>query len=219
MEIEIWFDFICPFCYLGMTKFEMALNNFEHKDDVRITYRSFQLNMSSDSTKGKDINQVISERYNISYEEAKVNNDNIIKAASDVGLNYKFDILKLNSTTFAHKLAIYAKQSNKEQSIIKHFSKGYFEEGLDIGNEDDLISIASKVGLDMNDFENQLSSGVLDKEIENNEIIAKQLGINSLPFFVIDNKYAISGARDPKDFLTALNQAYLSKTEENKTKI
>ena len=71
----------------------------------------------------------------------------------------------------------------------------------------------------MNDFENQLSSGVLDKEIENNEIIAKQLGINIIPFFVIDNKYAISGARDPKDFLTALNQAYLSKTEENKTKI
>ena len=65
----------------------------------------------------------------------------------------------------------------------------------------------------MNDFENQLSSGVLDKEIENNEIIAKQLGINSIPFFVIDNKYAISGARDPKDFLTALNQAYLNKTE------
>ena len=126
-----------------MTKFEMALNNFEHKDDVRITYRSFQLNMSSDSTKGKDINQVISERYNISYEEAKVNNDNIIKAASDVGLNYKFDILKLNSTTFAHKLAIYAKQSNKEQSIIKYFSKGYFEEGLDIGNEDDLTNIAA----------------------------------------------------------------------------
>ena len=120
MEIEIWFDFICPFCYLGMIIFVMALKNYEHKDDVRITYRSFQLNMSSESTKGKDINQVISERYNISYEEAKVNNDNIIKAASDVENNYKFDILKLNSTTVADKLAIYAKQSNTGLSIIKH---------------------------------------------------------------------------------------------------
>jgi len=104
MKVEIWFDFICPFCYLGETKFEMALATFEHKEEVEVVYKSFQLNMTTESSKGKDIHQVIADKYPISYAQAKDNNDRIIEAASEVGLNYRFDILKLNSTELAHEI-------------------------------------------------------------------------------------------------------------------
>lgn len=213
MKIEIWFDFICPFCNLGMTKFEKALNDFEHKDEVEISYRSFQLKMASEDTKGKHINQIIAERYNISYEQAKQNNDNVIRAASAAGLNYNFDILIINSTEFAHKLAIFAKQSGKDRELIKLLSKGHFEEGLDIGNESDLTNIAKEIGLDTDNFQKQLLDGSLDKQIKNDEFTANQLGISSIPFFVIDDKYGISGAREPEDFLNALRQAYNESTQ------
>src|SRR5690242_2162223 len=113
MKVEIWFDFVCPFCYMGERKFEKALAAFEHNDEVEIIFKSFQLNMSQKDVKGKDIHQVIADKYNITYEQAKDNNDRITKAAAEVGLNYRFDILKLNNTQLAHEISKYAESVGK----------------------------------------------------------------------------------------------------------
>jgi predicted DsbA family dithiol-disulfide isomerase len=208
MKVEIWFDFVCPFCYMGERKFEKALAAFEHNDEVEIIFKSFQLNMSQKDVKGKDIHQVIADKYNITYEQAKDNNDRITKAAAEVGLNYRFDILKLNNTQLAHEISKYAESVGKGKELVDLYFKGYFEEGLDIGNEEKLLELAEKAGLDISDLKNQLAGESLKAKVKEDEALARKLGISSVPYFVFDNKYAVSGAQEPEQFLKALKQAY-----------
>ena len=118
MKVEIWSDFVCPFCYMGEKKFELALADFEHKDEVEIVFKSFQLQMGEVDVKGKDIHQTIADKYNISYEQAKANNDQIVKAAAKVGLKYRFDILKLNNTELENEIEKYAESFCKGKDLV-----------------------------------------------------------------------------------------------------
>ncbi|MEY8353491.1 DsbA family oxidoreductase [Lachnospiraceae bacterium 54-53] len=208
MKIEIWFDFICPFCYLGERKLEMALADFRHRAETELIFKSFQLNMQAGSVMGKDINQVIADKYHISYAQAKASNDNIIEAAREVGLNYRFDILKMNSTALAHEITHYAGRYGKSHDLIRRYFKGYFEEGLDIGDEESLVKLAEETGIDMAEFKNLQSTGSLKSEIRSDEEAAGKAGINSIPHFIINGKYTVSGAQSPEYFLKVLNTAY-----------
>lgn len=208
MKVEIWFDFACPFCYIGEKKFEMALANFQNKEEVEIQFRSFQLNMATEAIKGKDIHQVIADKYHISYGQAKDNNDRIAEAASAVGLNFRFDMLQLSATEMAHEIAHFAQQSHKGSEIINRFFKGYFEDGLDLSDTETLMRLAQEAGLDLAALNAQLKDGTLKAKVQADEDLARQLGIRSIPHFIIDNKIVISGAQDSKTFLKALNDAY-----------
>lgn len=208
MKVEIWFDFICPFCYMGERKFEKALADFEHKDEVEIVFKSFQLEMGKEGLIGKDVHQTIAEKYNISYEQAKANNDQVIKAAAQLGLKYRFDILKLNSTELAHEIVKYAQSVGKGKDLVERYFKAHFEEGEDIGDKDRLIELADEIGLNITDLKKQLDQGSFKAEIKSDETLARKLGINSIPFFVINDRYTVSGAQNPEHFLKALNEAY-----------
>lgn len=208
MRIEVWLDFVCPFCYLGDTKFEKALSKFEHKDEVELVFRSFQLNMANIDTKGKDIYQIVAEKYHISYEQSKANNERIAAAGREVGLNYDFDAIKLNNTELAHQILQYAKKYGKEHAIIQRYFKEYFEAGMDIGDQQALLQIAEEIGLDIPELNRELASGSLKTEVQKDEAAARKYGIDTIPHFIIDGKYSISGAQDTSHFLTALNKVY-----------
>lgn len=208
MKIEVWFDFVCPFCYLGDTKFEKALSEFEHKDEVEVVFRSFQLNMGKVDTKGKDIHQIVADKYHISYEQSKANNERIAAAGREVGLNYDFDAMKLNNTEFAHQILQYAKKQEKEHTLINRYFKAYFEEGMDIGDQKALLQIAEEIGLDLPELKRQLASDGLKTEVQKDEAAARKYGIDTIPHFIIDGKYSVSGAQDSEHFLTALNKVY-----------
>ena len=208
MKVEIWSDFVCPFCYMGEKKFEQALADFEHKDEVEIVFKSFQLQMGKADTKGKDIHQTIADKYNISYEQAKANNDQITKAAAEVGLNYRFDILKLNNTELAHEISKYAESVGKGKDLVDRYFKAYFEEGVDIGDKEKLIELADEIGLNISELKKQLEQESLKAQIEKDKVLASKIGINSVPFFIINDRYTVSGAQNPEHFLKALNEAY-----------
>jgi predicted DsbA family dithiol-disulfide isomerase len=208
MKVEIWFDFVCPFCYLGDTKFEKALSEFEHKDEVELVFRSFRLNMEYTSTTDKDIHQIIADKYHISYAQAKENNEMIAKAGREVGLNYNFDDMKPGDTEFAHQIMQYAKKYRKDHDLIMRYFKVYFEEGFHISDQKELLRIASDTGLELSELNRELASGALKSEMLKDEAAAHRLGINGVPHFIFDGKYSISGAQDPKYFLAALNKLY-----------
>jgi predicted DsbA family dithiol-disulfide isomerase len=193
---------------MGETKFKKALEDFEHKDEVEIVFKSFQLDMGKGDFSGKDVHAIIADKYNIAYKQAKANNDRVIKAAAEVGLNYNFDILKVNKTELAHEIAKYAESIAKGKELVERYFKGHFEEGLDIGNKDDLLELAQEIGLDITELKKRLAGDSLKSAVKEDESVAKKLGINSVPFFVIDNKYAVLGAQNPEHFLKALNEAY-----------
>lgn len=208
MKVEIWSDFVCPFCYMGERRFENALAEFEHKEQVEITFRSFQLDPNAEKIVDKDIYQIIAEKYKISYEESKANNDQIVKAASEVGLNYRFDILKPNNSGLAHQISKFAKSVGMEKVFVDRLFKAYFEEGADIGDKEQLVKLAAEVDLNVEVLKQQLEQQDLAAEVVKDQQQAMAMGIHGVPFFVIDDKYSISGAQSVGHFLKVLRKAY-----------
>lgn len=208
MKVEVWFDFVCPFCYLGDTKFAKALEQFEHRDEVELVFRSFQLRMASEATKGKDVHQVVAEKYQISYAQAKANNGRITEAGNEVGLNFNFDAMKVADTELAHQIMQYAKKVKKEHALIDRYFKAVFEEGMDIGDQDTLLSLARELGLDITELNHELAGGALKAEIQKDEEAAHRLGIDTIPTFVMGGAYAISGAQEEERLLEALKKVY-----------
>lgn len=209
MKIEIWSDFVCPFCYMGETILEKALLEIEHKGDVEITFKSFQLDPNAVRIVDKNIYQIIAEKYGISYEQSKASNDNIVKAGRELGLNYQMDILKPNNTAMAHEISKFAQSVGKETILAKRLFKAYFEEGADIGDKETLLNLATEVGLNLNELNKKLDEGYFKPEVLQDQQQARELGINSVPHFVINNKYSISGAQGINHFIQVLNKAYL----------
>jgi predicted DsbA family dithiol-disulfide isomerase len=209
MKIDIWYDFVCPFCYLGETKFEMALKDFEGKETVELNFKSFQLNPSKAQTvdQGKDIHQLIADKYHMSYEQAKANNDRIVASAKEVGLNYRFDILKPCNTEKAHLIAQYAKKVHKDLAFIHRVYAAYFEEGADISDEHTLLKLAQEIGLDSEVIKGQLENREQLEAVHKDQQMAKSMGITGVPFFLINDKHQISGAQSVDHFLKVLRLA------------
>ena len=148
MQIEIWSDFVCPFCYIGKRRFEQGLNNFEHKDEVEIMFKSFELMPQLGKDLGKSIHQVISDEKGIPLEQAKSMNAQLTAQANELGLDYQFDTMIPTNTLNAHRLTHFAAQSGKMVEMSERIFKAYFIESKHIGDFDTLASLAEDVGLD-----------------------------------------------------------------------
>jgi predicted DsbA family dithiol-disulfide isomerase len=210
MKIEIWSDFACPYCYLGDRKLALALNEFEHKDEVEIFYKSFQLDVHATSHADEDISELIAKKYGISYEEAKASNNQIIIAAKKVGLNYDFDALKPNNTGLAHQVSKYALDHGKEKELVARLFKAYFEEGYDLGLKENLIKLAGEVGLDTEDLVSVLDLATYRDAVILDQKKAQDLGIRGVPYFVVNDKYAISGAQSIEYFKSVLDEVHMN---------
>ena len=207
MKIEIWSDFACPYCYIGEKKLEKALEELTLESKVEIAYRSFQLDVNARSHPDEDINELIAHKYNISIEQAKKANDGIVNTAKDIGLEYDFVNLKPSNTGLAHQLVKFAKTKDLEIEVAKKLFAAYFTKGIELGNKDNLVDLATEVGLNKEDVLKVLDKQIYKDEVFKDQDIARELGVSSVPFFVIDNKYAISGAQSVDHFKGALLQA------------
>lgn len=206
MKIEIWSDFACPFCYLGDRKLALALETLPQKEPVDITYRSFQLDVHASAHPHEDLATLIAKKYGVSYDQAKKSNDQIVDAAKKVGLSYDFENIKPNNTGLAHQVLKYAGMRGKDKAIIDRFFKACFEEGYDLGQKEVLLHLASEVGVDPNDLNQALTNGDFAQAVESDQLRANKLGITGVPYFVINDQYAISGAQDVAYFQQALSE-------------
>src|SRR5699024_10217748 len=120
MQITIWSDFVCPFCYIGATHLEQALENFEHADEVEIEYKSFQLEPGATYEPDKTYLEAMVDRKNTSEEQIQQLIDQLDEMATNAGLEYNFDDMKLTDTFPAHRVFQYAKEEGKE---IEYFNK------------------------------------------------------------------------------------------------
>lgn len=217
MKIEVWSDFVCPFCYIGKRRLEMALADFPHKDKVEVEYKSFELDPNSPNYSGKSIHEMLASKYGMSIEQAKQANDGISKQAAEIGLIYHFDDMKYGNTFDAHRLAKFAKTKGKEHELTEKLLHGYFTESIDLGNIDALANIAELVGLDRQ----EAIAVIQDKnafatDVRNDEALARQYEISGVPFFIINQKYAISGAQPTGTFSNALQKGWDKETKAPK---
>ena len=211
MKIEVWSDFVCPFCYIGKRRLEMALEQFPHKKDVEVEFKSFELDQNAPIYSGTSINEVLASKYGISIEEAKRNNVQLGNHAASMGLSFNFDEMKPTNTFDAHRLAKFAKNQGKRD--YRKFTFAYFTESKNLSDVDTLATIAEASGLDKQESLNVINDkNAYANDVRIDEAIAQQYQISGVPYFIINQKYAISGAQPLETFVGALQQVW---EEEN----
>ncbi len=204
MKVEIWSDVMCPFCYIGKRKFEMALNQFEGKDKVEITWKSFQLAPSIVTDASKSVNQFLAERKGWSLEHAAQMNDHVTKIAKEVGLEYNLDKSVVANSFDAHRFSNLAKKHNCQNEAEEQLFKAYFTDGKNTADFDTLIQLGVEIGLDAVEIKQMLESDDYSEAVRMDIYEAQQIGVSGVPFFLFIDKYTISGAQDTSVFLQAL---------------
>ncbi|WNQ08854.1 DsbA family oxidoreductase [Paenibacillus aurantius] len=208
MKVEIWSDFACPFCFIGKQRFEEALSQFAHKDEVEVAFRSFELDPNAPKEVDQDVHSMLAGKYGMSREQAVAMNENVTRQAKEAGLEFHLDTLILTNTFDAHRLAQYAKKFGKDQQIVKELFQAYFTDSKHLGDPQVLADLAGKAGLDREETLRILAGDDYSAEVREEEEDAGRLGINAVPFFVIDRKYGVSGAQPSPLFLEALQKAW-----------
>jgi predicted DsbA family dithiol-disulfide isomerase len=219
MKVDIWSDVRCPFCYIGKRKFEMALEKFPHKDDVKVEWHSFQLDPNLKTTTEVNAIDHISEIKGISHEQAVQMHRNVTSVAKEVGLDFDFDKAIVANSFNAHRLIQLAKTHGLGNEIEEQLFKAHFIEGKNIDDNEVLIQTGISAGLNEKEVREVLSSDAFAKEVKQDERQAQSIGVRGVPFFVLNDKYAVSGAQSPETFLEVLEQTWEEFEKENKTLI
>lgn len=212
MKVDIWSDVRCPFCYIGKHKFEAALEQFAHKDQIAVEWHSFELDPAMETDTTVDANSYLAERKGVSKERAMQMHQHVQQSADSVGLHFAFDKMVMANSFNAHRLIQLSKLKGCANELEEALFKAQFEEGKNIDDIEVLKSIGKTAGLDEQDIDHVLESDAYTNEVRADEAIAQKIGINGVPFFVLDNKYGVSGAQPQEVFLSALQQAWGEQT-------
>jgi len=215
MKVEIWSDVVCPFCYIGKRKFEAALSEFKESSNIEITWKSFQLSPDTRTDPGKNIHQYLAEHKRISLEQAKLLNNQVTNLAKQVGLVFNFDRAIPVNTFNAHRFLHLAKQHGLQEEAEEQLFKAYFTDGKNSDDPQTLMLIGSEIGLDPAEVKQVMESNQFASEVRQDVAEAHELGIRGVPFFLMDRKYAVSGAQDSKVFLETLEKAFIAWRKEN----
>ncbi|NVK26620.1 MAG: DsbA family oxidoreductase [Flavobacteriia bacterium] len=206
MKIEIWSDVVCPFCYIGKRHLEIALKNTGLQDEVEIEWKSFQLDPHARPSEGQTLYDYLSQSKGMSPDQVKSMTNQVVERASAVGLDFDFDKAIVANTEKAHFIIHYAKEKGLQNEMKERFLKAYFTEGKDLNDEETLVNLAHEIGLDR---EGALSALTADKSalgFRQDIQLARDFRVSGVPFFVIDRKYAVSGAQPISTFENVLKE-------------
>jgi predicted DsbA family dithiol-disulfide isomerase len=203
MKIEIWSDIMCPFCYIGKRHLEQALAEFPDLA-VQIEWKSFQLDPSITPQPGKDVYSYLAERKGMSLNESTSMHKTVAERAAAVGLRYDFDKAIIANSLRAHQLIQFAKTKGSGDLMEEVFFSAYFCEGEDLNDDNTLMRLGIKAGLNQLDISETLAENSFSAAINNDIYEAQQIGVRGVPFFVFDRKYAISGAQPVAAFIETI---------------
>lgn len=204
IKVDIWSDIACPWCYIGKRKFEAGVVQFG--GDVEVEYHSFELSPDTPvDFDGSEIDFLAGHKA-VPRDRAALMLERVTDIAESVGLHYDYGALKHTNTVKAHQLVHYAKARGRQLDMKERLFKAYFIEGRHVGRDQDLADLAEEIGLDRVDVLRSLAENEYLDGVHRDQALAAAYGIQGVPFFIIDNKYGISGAQDPETFAKALIQ-------------
>lgn len=211
MKVDIWSDVRCPFCYIGKRKFEIALAQFEHKDQVEIEWHSFELDPNAETIPGTNSAEHLANKYGRSVEWAQEMQDNVTQTAAEVGLKFNLDKSVIANSFDAHRLIQLAKVQGLADEVEEQLFIAHFIDGKNISDHQTLETIGTTAGLDRLAVETMLANTDFTDEVRYDELTAQNIGVRGVPFFVFNQQLGISGAQSPQTFLDALKQAWEQK--------
>ena len=210
MRVDIWSDVVCPWCYIGKRRLEAALADFPGRDDLELTWRSFELDPSappSPETPG-DYVEHLARKYGTTTDQAQMMIDRVVSIAAEEGLDFRFDIARQGKTFDAHRLLQLGLDRGVQDQLKERLDHATFTEGLPVSDHEALAEVAVQTGLDQIEVKEVLSSDLYADAVRADEAQARAHGISAVPFFVIDGRYGIAGAQAPETIRAALEQAW-----------
>ena len=207
MKVKIWSDVRCPFCYIGKKKFENALVDFSGKDQVEIEWKSYQLDPTLKTDPNLNTLEYFMKAKNISESQAREMFKGATQMAEEVGLDFNLESSVLANSFMAHRLIQLAKSKGVDNEAEEALFKAHFTEGKNIDDPKVIEEIATSIGIKSNEVKDMLASDAFSYEVKQDEMEARNIGVRGVPFFVVDDKYAISGAQPSEVFLQTLEKA------------
>jgi predicted DsbA family dithiol-disulfide isomerase len=205
MTVEIWSDVVCPWCYIGKRRFEQAFELFEHRNSVKVVWRSFELDPAAPRTPNQTVREMLASKYGVTLEEADAMQSRVSNLAAEEGLDYRLDLTKRTNTFDAHRLLHYAKTVGKQDALKERLMRGYFIEGAAPADSETLVALAAEAGLDAQAARGVVESRDFADEVRADEERAVRLGIRGVPFFLAAGQFGASGAQ-PAEVLRGLLQ-------------
>lgn len=208
MQIEVWSDVICPWCYIGKRKLEMALARFPHWESVQVVWRSFELDAAAPRNPTGTLNEMLAQKYDVTIQEAEAMNTRVTEAAKEVGLTYHLENARPGNTFDAHRLLHFAASRQLDDVASERLMQGYFSESLAVGDIHALARLAPEFGIPEHEALAVLESNDYADAVRADEARATEFGITGVPCFVIDESIVIAGAQPVEVFAETLMQAW-----------
>lgn len=208
MQVEIWSDVVCPWCYIGKRRFEAALAEFSPADEVSVTYRSFELDTGAPAARTGSHDDHLARKYGMTVERAHQLNEQMTQTAAAEGLEFHFDRIRAGNTFDAHRLLHLALEHGKQLELKERLLRATFTDGEPIADSGALVRLAIEVGLDADEVREVLETDRYADAVRADEQQAVDYGITGVPFFVVDRKYGVSGAQPAEVLLQLLNRAH-----------
>jgi predicted DsbA family dithiol-disulfide isomerase len=207
MNVEIWSDVVCPWCYLGKRNFEQALKSFDHGEPVEVVYRSFELDPTVPRGVTEPTLERLADKYGMSAADAEAAQQQMEERAAQSGLEFHLTGLESGNTGDAHRLLHLARDRGLQPELMERLHRAYFTEQRSIFDASSLTELAVEVGLDAEEVRGVLESDQYADAVAADEETAHSIGVTGVPFFVIDRKFAISGAQPAEVIVRALEHA------------
>ena len=208
MHVEIWSDIACPWCYIGKRRFETALAAFEHRDEVRVTWRSFELDPEAPPQREGDRAAHLAEKYRMSHDQAVGMQDHMTQVAAAEGLGFRFDNARAGNTFDAHRLVHLAFAHDRQDAMKERLLSAYLCEGELMSDRLALERLAVEIGLPGEEVRDVLKGDRYAAEVREDEHNAAALGISAVPFFVVERRFGASGAQAPEILGKLLQRAW-----------
>lgn len=208
MKVEIWSDVMCPFCYIGKNNFEEALEQLPFKDEVEVEWKSFQLDPTLSTEETQTTFDYFREKKGFPEAQARQMITQVTEMGENSGIEFNFNRVLITGTFPAHKLLHLAKKYRKSSEMEEALFTAHFTEGRNVADFDTLTALAVSVGIDKEEAGQVLNSAEFDDKIRRDIQEARDHGVSGVPFFILDGKYAVSGAQPAEAFREALIQTY-----------
>ncbi|MGI8808266.1 MAG: DsbA family oxidoreductase [Acidimicrobiales bacterium] len=208
LKVEIWSDVACPWCYIGKRRFDVALTRFAHHEAVDVRWRSFELDPSAPAVRDEPYLDRLAAKYRMTLPEADAVIDRMIEAGAQNGVVLRFDKAKPGNTFDAHRLLHLAAERGVQHDLNERLLKATFTRGAQIADHDVLVTLAGDAGLDPEEARRVLESDAFAAGVRADEQRASELDIRSVPYFVVDGTFGVSGAQPPDVLLQVLEEAW-----------
>lgn len=208
MHVEIWSDIACPWCYVGKRRFEAALARFPHRDDVRVTWRSFELDPAAPAAYVEPATERLAAKYGITPEQAAAAHRQLTEVAAGDGIEMRFDLARGGSTFDAHRLLHLAAEHGRQDDVKERLMRARMSAGELVSDPAVLARIADEAGLPADETRELLDGDRFADAVRADERTAAELGIRAVPFFAIDRAIGGAGAQDVETMTALLERAW-----------